>query len=74
MNITLSKIPETLIVSMVFALAGILTFLLCFWIVDKLTPGDLWNELVQNKNTAVAQFFGFMALGMCIIIAAAIHG
>lgn len=74
MNITLTKIPETLIVSMVFALAGILTFLLCFWIVDKFTPGDLWNEIVQNKNTAVAQLFGFMALGMCIIIAAAIHG
>jgi uncharacterized membrane protein YjfL (UPF0719 family) len=70
----LTRIPETLVLSVAFAVTGLLTFLLCFWIVDKLTPGDLWKELVQNKNTAVAQFFGFIALGMSIIIAAAIHG
>ena len=43
-------------------------------IVDKLTPGDLWKELVEKKNTAVAIFFGAVALGMCLIIAACLHG
>jgi putative membrane protein len=41
--------------------------------VDKLTPYDLWQELVEKKNTALALVVGLAALGVCIIIAAAIH-
>jgi uncharacterized membrane protein YjfL (UPF0719 family) len=59
---------------MIYSVVGLLTFLACFYIVDKLTPGDLWQELVEKKNTAVAIFFGAVALGMCIIIAACLHG
>ncbi|MCW5556809.1 MAG: DUF350 domain-containing protein, partial [Verrucomicrobiae bacterium] len=43
-------------------------------VVDKLTPGDLWQELVEKRNTAVAIFFGAIALGMSLIIAACLHG
>ena len=57
-----------------FKLFGLVAFLVCFYIVDKLTPGDLWKELVEKKNTAVAIFFGFLALGMSLIIAACLHG
>ena len=59
---------------MIYSIIGLLTFLTCFYIVDKLTPGDLWKELVEKKNTAVAIFFGAVALGMCLIIAACLHG
>jgi uncharacterized membrane protein YjfL (UPF0719 family) len=41
--------------------------------VDKLTPFNLWQELVQKQNTAIAIVVGFGALGICLIVAAAIH-
>lgn len=74
MNLNFGKILELGISSMIYSVVGLLTFLACFYIVDKLTPGDLWQELVEKKNTAVAIFFGAVALGMCIIIAACLHG
>ena len=60
--------------SVVFSVIGLVIFLVCFFIVDKLTPGELWKELVERKNTAVAIFFGCLALGMSLIIAACLHG
>jgi uncharacterized membrane protein YjfL (UPF0719 family) len=68
-----SKLLPLLLNSMVFSVAGLAAFLVCFYVVDKLTPGDLWKELVEKKNTAVAIFFGFLALGMSVIIAACLH-
>ena len=74
MNLDFGKILGLGISSMIYSVVGLLTFLACFYIVDKLTPGDLWQELVEKKNTAVAIFFGAVALGMCIIMAACLHG
>ena len=63
-----------LVNSVVFSVIGLVTFLVFFFIVDKLTPGELWKELVERKNTAVAIFFGCLALGMSLITAACLHG
>lgn len=62
-----------LINSIVYALLGIVIFVAGFIIVDKLTPYDLWKQLVEEKNLALAIVVGATALGICIIIAAAIH-
>jgi putative membrane protein len=62
-----------LINSIVYALLGIVIFVVGFIIVDKLTPYDLWKQLVEEKNLALAIVVGAAALGVCIIIAAAIH-
>jgi putative membrane protein len=62
-----------LINSIVYALLGIVIFVVGFIIVDKLTPYDLWKQLVEEKNLALAIVVGAAALGICIIIAAAIH-
>ena len=59
--------------SLIYALLGIVIFIVGFVIVDKLTPYDLWKQLVEEKNTALAIVVGAAALGICIIIAAAIH-
>jgi len=41
---------------------------------DKLTPFIIcWKEIVQEHNMALAILVGAMSLGICIIIAAAIH-
>jgi putative membrane protein len=65
--------PGYLLNAIVYAALGILIFVVAFVIVDKLTPYHLWNEIVQNKNVALAILVGAMSIGMCIIIAAAVH-
>jgi putative membrane protein len=64
---------NTVAASVLYAFIGIIVFALSFVVVDKLTPYDLWKELVEKKNTALAIVVGMIALGICIIVAAAIH-
>lgn len=66
--------PGSIIASLVFALMGVAVFWLCFVIIDKITPYNLWNELVEKQNVALALVVAAMSLGICIIVAAAIHG
>ncbi|HUA85961.1 MAG TPA: DUF350 domain-containing protein [Bryobacteraceae bacterium] len=65
--------PGQLLNAAVYALLGIVIFMLAFFIVDKVTPYHLWNEIVKDKNIALAILIGAISLGMCIIIAAAVH-
>lgn len=59
--------------SAVFAALGILLFVAAFFIVDLLTPGKLWDEISEKKNTAAAILMGSVAIALGIIVAAAIH-
>ena len=59
--------------ALVFALIGIVIFVSAFVVIDKLTPYDLWKEIVEEKNLALAILVGAMSIGICIIIAAAVH-
>ena len=65
--------PLVIANSIIYALLGIVIFIAGFIIVDKLTPYDLWKELIDQKNVALAIVVGAATLGTCIIIAAAIH-
>ncbi|HLJ48734.1 MAG TPA: DUF350 domain-containing protein [Bryobacteraceae bacterium] len=65
--------PGYLINAIVYATLGILIFVIAFAIIDKATPYHLWKEIVENKNVALAILIGAMSIGMCIIIAAAVH-
>jgi putative membrane protein len=60
--------------SILFALIGVLIFWLCFVIIDKLTPYDLWGEIIEKQNVALGVVVAAMSLGICMIVAAAIHG
>ena len=62
-----------IISALVFTFIGIFIFVLAFIIMDKLTPYHLWKEIVQEHNMALAILVGAMSIGICIIIAAAIH-
>ena len=59
--------------ALVFAVIGIVVFVGAFVLVDKITPYDLWKEIVVEKNLALAVLVGAMSIGICIIIAAAVH-
>jgi putative membrane protein len=65
--------PGIVITSLVFALIGVAVFWLCFLIIDKITPYDLWVEIVEKQNVALALVVAAMSLGICVIVAAAIH-
>lgn len=60
--------------TLLYAGIGILVFVVGFVILDLLTPGKLWEEINQKQNRAVAIFAGAVAIGLSIIVAAAIHG
>ena len=60
--------------AVVFAVLGVAIFVVLFVILDKMTPYHLWREVVEDKNVALAILVGTMALGISIIIAAAVHG
>ncbi|MCW5637214.1 MAG: DUF350 domain-containing protein [Rubrivivax sp.] len=66
--------PGAFFGSMLYALIGVLVFWVCFVIVDKLTPYDLWNEIVEKKNLALAIVVGAMCIAIGLIVAAAVHG
>ena len=65
--------PGYLLNAIVYAALGILIFVIAFVLIDKMTPYHLWKEIIEDKNVALAVLVGAMSIGMCIIIAAAVH-
>ena len=59
--------------ALIYAFLGVIIYWIAFVISDKLTPVDLWGEIVEKQNIALAIMVGFMSLGIGIIIAAAVH-
>jgi uncharacterized membrane protein YjfL (UPF0719 family) len=66
--------PAAIFGSALFALLGVAVFWLCFVIVDKLTPYDLWAEIIEKKNMALAIVVGSMCIAIGLIVSAAVHG
>jgi putative membrane protein len=66
--------PSAFFGSLLYALIGVMVFWLAFVIIDKLTPYDLWGEIVEKKNVALAIVVGAMCIAIGLIIAAAVHG
>ena len=66
--------PSIFFGSILYALIGVLVFAICFVIVDKVTPYDLWAEICEKKNTALAIVVGSIAIAIGLIVSAAIHG
>ncbi|MGB6691150.1 MAG: DUF350 domain-containing protein [Terracidiphilus sp.] len=64
---------NNLINAIVYAAIGIVIFAGAFLVLDRVTPYNLWKEIVQEHNLALAILLGAMSLGLCVIIAAAIH-
>ena len=60
--------------SILYALIGVVVFVVSFVIVDKITPYQLWEEIIEKQNVALAIVVGALALGISIIVAAAVHG
>ena len=65
--------PGVILGSLLYAVIGVAVFWVAFVIIDKITPYDLWREIVEKQNMALGLVVAAMSLGVCVIIAAAIH-
>lgn len=65
--------PVALVGSIVYSVIGTILVALFFVIIDKLTPYDLWKELIENRNQPLATVVAAFTLAIAIIVAAAIH-
>jgi putative membrane protein len=70
----MESLSKGVVGSLVYAIIGILMSVLSFKIVDAIIPGKLSRQIAEDRNVAIAIVAGSMILGICIIIAAAIHG
>jgi len=59
--------------AVIFASLGIVVLAVAGSILLKLAPLKMWRELGEERNVAVAIFAGAVAIGMSLIIAAAMH-
>ncbi|KNZ31390.1 MAG: hypothetical protein AD742_17670 [Methylibium sp. NZG] len=66
--------PAAVFGSLLYALLGVVVFWVCFVIIDKLTPYNLWAEIVEKKNVALAIVVGSMCIAIGLIVSAAVHG
>ena len=65
--------PAALIGSVVYSVIGVILVAIFFVIIDKITPYDLWKELIENRNQPLATVVAAFCLAIAIIVAAAIH-
>ena len=59
---------------LVYSVLGIVIMVLAFVIIDWIHPRDIWGEIADKQNRAMAILFGCLMLGISIIIAAALVG
>jgi putative membrane protein len=60
--------------SIVYSFIGIIILVFSFWVIEKVTPENLYKEILVNKNVALAIMLSAFMLAIAIIIASAIHG
>ena len=65
---------HSLVASLVFSVVGMVVLGGGFCLIDRLTPYDLWKQIVVEKNLALAVMVGSMTIALAMIISSAVHG
>jgi putative membrane protein len=63
-----------IIASVVYSFIGIVILGICFWIFEKVTPENIWKEIIDKQNVALAIVSAAFMIAIAIIISSAIHG
>jgi uncharacterized membrane protein YjfL (UPF0719 family) len=66
--------PGVFFGSLLYAFLGVAVFWISFVVIDRLTPYDLWAEIVEKKNTALAIVVAALCIAIGMIVSAAVHG
>lgn len=56
---------------LLFALIGVVAAVAGYKVFDIFTPGNLHQEIIQNRNVAAAILGAAVIMGVCLIVAAA---
>jgi putative membrane protein len=59
--------------ALIYSVLGILILVVAFWIMERLTPENLFKEIIEKRNNALAIVAGAFILAIAIIVASAIH-
>ena len=62
-----------IVASIVYSLIGIAILGLSFWIFEKVTPENVWKEIIEKQNTALAIVSAAFMIAIALIISSAIH-
>ncbi|MCK6471135.1 MAG: DUF350 domain-containing protein [Planctomycetes bacterium] len=65
---------QQVILSLLFTGLGVVLFGAAFWLMSKVTPFSIREEIETDQNTALAIVMASVILGIALIVAAAIHG
>ena len=68
----LANLGANVVAVIVYALLGMILVALGVWAVDRMTPGTMWKELIEEHNTALATVMAGVLVAFSIVIAAAI--
>jgi uncharacterized membrane protein YjfL (UPF0719 family) len=60
--------------ALLYSAIGLVILAIVWKVFDKMTPGVLWEEIIEKKNVALAITVGAVTLAVAQIIASAIHG
>ncbi len=63
-----------LLASIIYSVVGIAILVVSFFLFDKLTPGTLRKEILEDQNTALAILGAAFMLSVALIINGAVHG
>ena len=69
----LRNLAANVLAGIVFTILGLVLFVSAFMLFDRLTPGTIWKELIEDQNTALGILLGCVAIVLAMIIAAARH-
>ena len=70
----MNQLGSDLVAVVIYSLLGIVILAVSLVLVDRLTPGTLWKELIGEHNTALAILMGAVVIAFAIVISAAIVG
>ncbi|HEX8452720.1 MAG TPA: DUF350 domain-containing protein [Longimicrobium sp.] len=70
----MNQLANDILAVVVYSLLGIIILAVALVVVDRMTPGTLWKELIEEHNTALAILMGSVVIAFGIVISAAIVG
>ena len=69
-----TEFAKVFINTVIYTGFGLVTFLITFFCIVKISPFSVQKEIEEDQNTALGIMIGSVILGIAIIIAAAVHG
>jgi uncharacterized membrane protein YjfL (UPF0719 family) len=70
----MNQLANDILAVVIYSLLGIVILAVALVVVDRMTPGTLWKELIEEHNTALAIVMGAVVIAFSIVISAAIVG